>query len=86
MDLFRRARWAFAFVLVGALVGATNACGGLDLLEGHWAARALGDSAGERLRPRLDRTRCGEDGTLGRVGGRLQGNEPSGVCVSAGSV
>lgn len=25
MDLFGPARWAFAFVLVGALVGATNA-------------------------------------------------------------
>jgi hypothetical protein len=28
MDLFRRARWAFALVMVGALIGATNACGG----------------------------------------------------------
>lgn len=28
MELSRRATWAFAFVLVCALVGATNACGG----------------------------------------------------------
>ena len=35
MDLFRRARWAFAFVLVGALVSATNACGGDEESGAH---------------------------------------------------